>query len=435
MDGMYKEANLIASNSTYLKPISDEYIQFYNLDVNSAILTFQVMKDIYPLQIGKANNEMYVYLESENGSYDSYDVENFIDPLNGIIQVNVNDDFLGAATDTWVNGQLYLKAVGRRDTVVLNEFRFYVKDALINKVDSDIKIKYIRQIDRFIEDAKQEIVEAKIGLKSLDNIQVNFDSFISEQKTILNTTIENAKDEMKALSDATQKSGEEQLARIKSQSEDTLTQIEQLTDSVPTNETINEMLTDYVTQNDLSQQLKLKADKYDVTSTNENVPTDIKETVSRLVNESLDELGDSIMPYETDGQLKTIVTPDFETMDFVFQSGVFYAVAPLHTPDLEDSEGVVQIFAYNNNSKVIYWPNGKNEIYIRQQKGELTSDWTDWFNIVNQFQVGNEDSEFLYDDSSSSVPIEDTDKTDETVVISDKPPEDTSKIWIDTTNQ
>ena len=75
MDGMYKEANLIASNSTYLKPISDEYIQFYNLDVNSAILTFQVMKDIYPLQIGKANNEMYVYLESENGSYDSHDVQ------------------------------------------------------------------------------------------------------------------------------------------------------------------------------------------------------------------------------------------------------------------------------------------------------------------------------------------------------------------------
>ena len=47
--------------------------------------------------------------------------------MQGIIQLTLDNDFLKAATDTYVTGQIYIKAVGRKDTVVLNEFRFYVK--------------------------------------------------------------------------------------------------------------------------------------------------------------------------------------------------------------------------------------------------------------------------------------------------------------------
>lgn len=44
IDGIYKNAKLVASDTPYLKPLSDEQIVFYNLDVNTAILTFQVKK-------------------------------------------------------------------------------------------------------------------------------------------------------------------------------------------------------------------------------------------------------------------------------------------------------------------------------------------------------------------------------------------------------
>ena len=66
------------------------------------------------------------------------------------------------STDTWVNGQVRVKAVGRPDTVILNEFRFYVKDALINKIGADIKVRYIRQIDDLIEEAERRLIAAQL---------------------------------------------------------------------------------------------------------------------------------------------------------------------------------------------------------------------------------------------------------------------------------
>lgn len=415
MDGIYKEAQLIASNSTYLKPISDEYIQFYNLDVNTAILTFQVMKDIYPLQIGKANNEMYVYLESENGSYDSHDVENFIDPLNGIVQVNVDSDFLGAATDTWVTGQLYLKAVGRRDTVVLNEFRFYVKDALINKIDNEIKLKYIRQIDRFIEDAKKEIVEAKIGLKSLDDIQVNFDSFISEQKTELTTTIENAKTSLNNLADSTQKSVNENILKMQQESDAILEQIKSSADSVLTEEYLNTKLVDYVTFTELNERLN------NAPTTSNSNEQNLTSIISEIVQQQLEESSYNNTLYDVDGTLKSIVNPDFETMDFISTSGEYYAIAPLNTPDLEGTEGAIKVMAYPNQTKVIYWPNGKNEMYIRTQLNDSDNAWTDWFNYTSQIVVGTD-----MDNDPIDVPSDEIVDGDN-IVISDTSPEDTTK--------
>lgn len=421
MDGIYKEAQLIASDSTYLRPISDEYIQFYNLDVNTAILTFQVMKDIYPLQIGKANSEMYVYLESENGSYITHDVENFIDPLNGIVQVNVDSDFLGAATDTWVTGQLYLKAVGRRDTVVLNEFRFYVKDALINKIDNEIKLKYIRQIDRFIEDAKKEIVEAKIGLKSLDDIQVNFDSFISEQKTELTTTIENAKTSLNNLADSTQKSVNENILKMQQESDAILEQIKSSADNVLTEEYLNTKLVDYVTFTELNERLN------NAPTTSNSNEQNLTSIISEIVQQQLEESSYNNTLYDVDGTLKSIVNPDFETMDFVSTSGEYYAIAPLNTPDLEGTEGTIKVMAYPNQTKVIYWPNGKNEMYIRTQVNDSDNAWTDWFNYTSQIVVGTD-----MDNDPIDVPSDEIVDGDN-LVISDTPPEDTTKIWIDTT--
>ncbi|MHA6522319.1 BppU family phage baseplate upper protein, partial [Corynebacterium amycolatum] len=107
------------------------------LDINTAMLTFQLKKGIYPLQISKTNADIHVFFESTNGSQtDKVNVE-FVDSLNGVIRFVVDNEFLSAATDTWVTGQIYLTAVGRADTVVLNVFQFFVKDALINKIGAD----------------------------------------------------------------------------------------------------------------------------------------------------------------------------------------------------------------------------------------------------------------------------------------------------------
>lgn len=156
MDGMKKEAKITVVDEPRLKPITDENIGFYNMDINTAVLTFQVRKQDYPLEISKVNTDIYAYFVSDNGSSTGRVQVDYVNPMQGIIQLTLDNDFLKAATDTYVTGQIYIKAVGRKDTVVLNEFRFYVKDALINQIDADIKISYIREIDDLIDNFKEK---------------------------------------------------------------------------------------------------------------------------------------------------------------------------------------------------------------------------------------------------------------------------------------
>ena len=122
------------------------------MDINTAVLTFQVRKEDYPLEISDVNTGVYAYFVSDNWPTGRVEVEY----IEGIIRLTLDNEFLKSATDTYVTGQIYIKAVGRKDTVVLNEFRFYVKDALINQIDADIKIGYIREIDDLIDNFKEK---------------------------------------------------------------------------------------------------------------------------------------------------------------------------------------------------------------------------------------------------------------------------------------
>ncbi|MBI6057856.1 BppU family phage baseplate upper protein, partial [Clostridium perfringens] len=141
----------------------------------------------------------------------------FIDPLNGIVRFVVDSGFLSAATNTWVKGQARLRAVGRKDTVILNEFSFYVKDALINKIGADIKVRYIRQIDQLIEETQKRVNEAILGISNVESAKVSFDSFISKQKTDLENIITDTESKMKKLADSTQIAVDDQLNRFRSE--------------------------------------------------------------------------------------------------------------------------------------------------------------------------------------------------------------------------
>ena len=68
MDGLKKEAKITVVDEPRLKPITDENIGFYNMDINTAVLTFQVRKQDYPLEISKVNTDIYAYFVSDNGS-------------------------------------------------------------------------------------------------------------------------------------------------------------------------------------------------------------------------------------------------------------------------------------------------------------------------------------------------------------------------------
>ncbi|MBW4892645.1 phage baseplate upper protein [Staphylococcus haemolyticus] len=401
IDGIYKNAKLVASDTPYLKPLSDEQIVFYNLDVNTAILTFQVKKDKYPLQISSLNSDIDLYVESENGSHTSLTKVEYIDSLNGIIRFVIDRDFLKASTDTWVNGQVRVKAVGRPDTVILNEFRFYVKDALINKIGADIKVRYIRQIDDLIEEAEKRLIAASAGIENVENIQLSFNSFISGQKQDLEKIVTDTEKRTNNLVDSAQKDINSAIQNMRDEADTIRKNLSDETAGAVTKPDLDTTLSNYVTTVDFNNALNNKADKGEVTPS--NLPDNFNELINQAVTNRISELNQNKALFNDNGELYEINNPDLSTMDFVDKSGYFYAVGPLHTPDGEDTEGMLQVLAYGDYTKVIFSPNETNAIYLRSKLNEVGNNWTDWLNIGSEVEIGTNDSYTEESDVDTSI--------------------------------
>lgn len=401
MDGIYKNAQLVATDEPYLKPLSDEQLVFYNLDVNTAILTFQVKKDKYPLQISSLNSDIDLYVESENGSHTSLTKVEYIDSLNGIIRFVIDRDFLKASTDTWVNGQVRVKAVGRPDTVILNEFRFYVKDALINKIGADIKVRYIRQIDDLIEEAERRLIAASAGIENVENIQLSFNSFISEQKQDLKKIVTDTERRTNSLVDSAQKDINSAIQNMRDEADTIRKNLSDETAGAVTKPDLDTTLSNYVTTVDFNNALNNKADKGQVAPS--NLPDNFNELINQAVTNRINELNQNKPLFNDNGELYEINNPDLSTMDFVDKSGYFYAVGPLHTPDGNDTEGMLQILAYGNYTKVIYSPNETNAIYLRSKLNQVGNNWTDWLNIGSEVEIGTNDGYDEENDVDTSI--------------------------------
>lgn len=402
-DGIYKNAKLIASDTPYLKPLSDEQIVFYNLDVNTAMLTFQLKKDEYPLQISNLNSDIDLYVESENGSRITLAVTEYVDSTNGIIRFIIDKDFLKAATNTWVKGQVRVKAVGRPDTVILNEFTFYVKDALINKIGADIKLRYIRQIDDLIEDTKKRLIAASAGIDNVEDIQLSFNSFISEQKQDLEKIVTDTERRTNKLVDSAQKDINSAIQNMRDEADTIRKNLSDETAGAVTKPDVETMLTGYVTTSDFTEALNNKADKDEFAPI--GLPENFNELVNQAVSDRINELNQNKPLFNDNGEVYEINNPDLSTMDFVDASGYFYAVGPLHTPDGNDTEGMLQILAYGNYTKVIYSPNETNAIYLRSKLDQVGNNWTDWLNIGSEVEIGTNDSYFeeSYEDVDTSI--------------------------------
>ena len=220
-----KEAILKLQDEPYLKPISNTDIGFYNLDINTAVLTFQVSKQGEALLISGENTNSYAYFKSSNGSVSGVLDLEYKDPLNGIVTITLPKDFLQASSGSTVTGQMYLTVNkwtstpdDKSDTAVLSEFTFTVKDALINTISGETKIEYIRmfdvlkqQIEKRVHDIEEAIANGadyvaemksvlQKGIETLNAIvaegKTNIQSFITKAKTDLNKVADNVTEDI-----------------------------------------------------------------------------------------------------------------------------------------------------------------------------------------------------------------------------------------------
>lgn len=405
MDGLKKEAKITVVDEPRLKPITDENIGFYNMDINTAVLTFQVRKQDYPLEISKVNTDIYAYFVSDNGSSTGRVQVDYVNPMQGIIQLTLDNDFLKAATDTYVTGQIYIKAIGRKDTVVLNEFRFYVKDALINQIDADIKISYIREIDDLIDNFKEKIESVSQNFNDIETAQADFTAFVNAQKNTFIKQVNDMKNEMNAFANNTQKDLIDRLNSIDDKMLQTLSELENGTENFVTEDELNTLLANYPTNEQLTTQLNGKANVGDVTG-NQSVELPdfdviIKEKVDEAVaNASLQRFAFT----DNDGYIPRIDSPDLHTMSGIESSGFYYAYNPVNSPDPDNQSGYLFVMSRSSSyKKVLFLPFNRHRIYSRNMMGSTTG-WGSWYDATQGVRIGeidlgiNEEDGMIADD-------------------------------------
>ena len=195
-----KEAILKLQDEPYLKPISDTGVGFYNLDINTAVLTFQISKSGSPLLISEENAHSYAYFKSDNGSVSGVLDLKYKDPLNGIVTITLPTDFLQASSGSKVTGQMYITVNkwtntpnDKSDTAVLSEFTFTVKDALINSISGETKIEYIRMFDVLKQQIQQRVNDIEEAIANGEDYVTEMKMTLESGKKELNDTVDRSK--------------------------------------------------------------------------------------------------------------------------------------------------------------------------------------------------------------------------------------------------
>lgn len=383
-----KVAKIDLQEEPYLKPISSRGIGFYNLDKNTAQFQFRVTKDDLPLLISTNNVKGYAFFKEyspKEGSRAStsgvIDID-FIDPMTGLIGVTVPGWFLKNVANSTVLGEVYLslndyKNEGKDDTVVLGTFSFDVRDSLVNQINSDIKVSYIRMFDDLRDEIENKVQDLKVDIQQTSSMLETIKQTIENAVLSINQATD---DGLKSINDDMLKV----VAEIEKQSAMALSQIDSKKNDVDS----SFGLAQTAMQNSADEILK----KLDSNVIDANNAIDEKINVFKnngaLTKSDLDSAMNSYdlqksKLTEDNGTAIAIVNLDFEDpLKQITKSGIYYLYTPLNGPTTSAKNGVLfATFVSNNYIKFIFMPYNSNSIYIRTKAG----DWLPWQSI-NDFK-------------------------------------------------
>lgn len=387
-----KIAKVDLEESAYLKPVSDKGIGFYNLDKNTAQFQFRVTKNDKPLLISDKNVKGYAFFKAMNGTENQrpsisgvLDVD-FINPMRGLIGVTVPGWFLKSVANSEVLGEVYLSLndynnLGKDDTVVLGTFSFTVRDSLVNQIDSDIKVSYIRMFDELRTEIEGKVQELKQEISDTTDL-------VSE----VNQIVENAKSKVIQIRN-------ESISAIDTAKSDAVNTITSTKDNAIRDiEATKSLVTgDYETINaSIQQAISDAKNEFETKSNNANQTIDNK---LAQFNETLNNDG-FITPASVDEKISglmwqkhTLTTNDGRTIPLegldlnspetkITGSGLFYLYAPINGPKNEVSNGLLNVMYINSNYiKMLFMPYNSNKIFVRSKVGDAK--WLDWEEVTN----------------------------------------------------
>lgn len=380
-----KNGKLTLKDTPYFEPIDNTNISFTNMDIGTARITFRIMKHGLPLQVSDKNVYVYAYLESSNGSRAEVIELNFDDPINGLVSLQLDKEFLLAATNTTVTGQLYISmhkwntvSDDFSDTVALQEFTFTVKDALVNQISGVTKIQYIRTFDQLKTEVKDRILELEEEVGRIETVS-------NELKELFRTTTQDIKD-LKARTIAEL---DNKIASSNSAVDDKKTEILSELDTSTTN-AINQI------NNKKEEVLQLISDNNLVTNDMfTEFQNDIQESMDETLGEYLSQVNAVRDDFQStlnnlnwqkykltnnDGRAFTLDKFDFNDID-TLETGNYFLNFSYNSPFKGTSYGSLKIERVTNNfRKAIATAGNSNEYYVNYK---WNGEWSDWKELTN----------------------------------------------------
>lgn len=161
-----KEGRIKLETTAHIQNRLDTNIQFYNTDVGTADLVFDVTRNGSPLLVSSENADVFLILK--NG--ENYIVDNVepIDPMNGRMKYTIPNAFLGLKGK--VNGQLYIAVHGKEDIVTEVEFSFTIKDSIINTIPAVDKLNEIKTFEEWRQRVIAIIEDIQSGYEDMNQL-------------------------------------------------------------------------------------------------------------------------------------------------------------------------------------------------------------------------------------------------------------------------
>ena len=193
-----KEGRIQLETTAHIQNRLDTNIQFYNTDIGTADLVFNITRNGSPLLVSSENADVFLILK--NGK--NYIVDNVepTDPMNGRLKYTIPNEFLGLTGK--VNGQLYIAVHGKEDIVTEVEFSFKIADSLINTIPAVDKINEIRTFQEFRENIMTTINEINEALANGEDYVSQMEATKSSGMKALNDRTTQAVNELNTISES-----------------------------------------------------------------------------------------------------------------------------------------------------------------------------------------------------------------------------------------
>ena len=192
-----KKGHVTLETTAKIQRKIDTNIRFYNTDVGTANLTFNVTRNKKPLLVSEQNADVFLILK--NGGNYIVDTVTPVDPMNGKLEYVIPNEFLSLTGN--VKGQLYIAIHGKEEIVTEVEFNFEIKDSLINTIPAVDKLNEIRTFQEFRENIMSTINEINEALEQGEDYVSQMQDTLTSGMKSLNDRSEQVIQEIKNLVD------------------------------------------------------------------------------------------------------------------------------------------------------------------------------------------------------------------------------------------